>query len=126
VFDGVMQEEARHILFFSNWAAFRTGRLPLVQKPWFVLKRGLGVALQALGRVRTALDMRDAGAGDDFTMQVPDALAGGDDVTLTTLARTCMAENARRLAPYDPELLRPRMVPTLVGVTLRFVAGSRD
>jgi hypothetical protein len=122
IFDGVMQEEARHILFFSNWAAYRGVQLPLVQKPWFLVRRSCGVALQALGRVRTALQLRDAETGgDDFTMQVPDEIG---DVTLTSLARTCIQENDRRLAPYDPGLLRPRMVPSLVGLVLRFVPGD--
>ncbi len=70
IFDGVMQEEARHILFFTNWAAYQRVRLPLPEKPRFVVRRALGLGLQALGRVRTALQMRDAGSGDDFTMQV--------------------------------------------------------
>ena len=75
-------------------------QLRLVQKPWFLVRRALGVALQALGRVRTALQLRDAEAGgDDFTMQVPDEIG---DVTLQSLARTCLHENDRRLAPYDP------------------------
>jgi len=122
VFDGVMQEEARHILFFTNWAAYKTGTLPLVQRPWFVVKRGLGVALQAFGRVKTALQLRDTEAGDDFTMQVPDEIGAGD-ISVKKLALTCMGENDRRLAPYDPELLRPKIVPSLVGVALRFVPG---
>ena len=122
VFDGVMQEEARHILFFSNWAAHRQVHLPVAQRPWFLVRRGLGVAWQAFGRVKTALQLREADAGDDFTMQVPDAIG---DVTLTSLARICLSENERRLAPYDPRLLRPKMVPTLVGLSLRFVPGAR-
>ncbi|HEV7735314.1 MAG TPA: ferritin-like domain-containing protein [Candidatus Binatia bacterium] len=122
VFDGVMQEEARHILFFSNWAAYRGVQLPVVQKPWFLVRRVAGVALQAIGRVKTALQLRDNDAGDDFTMQVPDEIG---DVDLKTLARTCVGENERRLAQYDPELLRPRMVPSLVGLALRFVPGAR-
>src|SRR5262249_14383294 len=80
IFDGVMQEEARHILFFANWAAHRGHRLSLVQRPWFLFRRLAGVGLQALGRVRTALQLRETDAGDDFTMQVPDAI--GADVTL--------------------------------------------
>jgi len=122
-FDGVMQEEARHILFFSNWAVHRGHRLSLVQRPWFLVRRMAGVGLQALGRVKTALQLRDNDAGDDFTMQVPDEI--GADVTIVGLARTCIAENERRLAPYDPRLLRPKIVPTLVGLALKFAPGGR-
>jgi hypothetical protein len=121
VFDGVMQEEARHILFFSNWAAHRQLHLPVAQRPWFLVRRGLGVLWQAVGRVKTALQLRDTDAGDDFTMQVPDEIG---DITLTSLASICLQENERRLAPYDARLLRPRMVPTLVGLSLRFVPGA--
>jgi hypothetical protein len=121
-FDGVMQEEARHILFFTNWVAYRRMHLPFVAKARFLVRRGLGVSLQALGRIRTALQLRDTDAGDDFTMQVPDQIG---DVTLTTLAQTCLRENARRLAPYDPRLLRPRLVPRVVGQMLRVVPGAR-
>lgn len=121
IFDGVMQEEARHILFFTNWAVHRGVRLPWSQKPRFLLRRALGVALQAVGRVRTALDLRGADAGDDFTMQVPNEIG---DVNLRTLAMTCLRENARRLAPYDPRLLRPRLVPGLVGTALRLAPGA--
>jgi hypothetical protein len=118
IFDGVMQEEARHILFFANWAAHRGVRLPVVEKPWFLVRRIGGVALQAFGRVRTALALRDASDGaENFTMEVPSELG---EVTLRSLARTCVQENDRRLALYDGDLLRPRMVPTLVGLALRF------
>jgi hypothetical protein len=120
-FDGVMQEEARHILFFTNWVAYRRLRLPFHKKAGFLVRRGLGVSLQALGRVRTALQLRDADAGDDFTMQVPNDIG---DVTLRTMAQTCLKENARRLAGYDPRLLRPTLVPRLVGRLLRLVPTS--
>ncbi len=125
IFDGVMQEEARHILFFSNWAAYHGVRLPVVEKPWFLVRRMGGVVLQALGRVRTALQLRDTPDGspspDNFTMQVPEEIG---EITLRSLARTCVNENDRRLSIYDPELLRPRMVPTLVGLALRFAPGA--
>lgn len=122
-FDGVMQEEARHILFFTNWAAFRGLGLPLHRRPAFLVRRGLGVALQALGRVKTALQLRGADEGDDFTMQVPESIG---EVTLPRLARICLGENDRRLARYDARLLRPRLVPQLVRLALRAVpsAGS--
>jgi len=123
LFDGVMEEEARHILFFSNWAAHRGHELSLVRRPWFLFRRIAGVAFQAMGRIKTALQLRDVDAPDDFTMQVPDEI--GADVTLVGLARTCMQENERRLAHYDPRLLRPKIVPSLVGLALKFAPGGR-
>jgi hypothetical protein len=63
------------------------------------------------------MEMRDGTVNDDnFTMQVPAELG---DVTLTKLAQICLAENERRLAPYDERLLRPRFVPRLVRWALR-------
>ena len=121
IFDGVMQEEARHILFFSNWVAYRDLRLPVHQKPWFLARRAMGISLQALGRIRTALQLRGADAGDDFTMQVPESIG---EVTLQNLARICLGENQRRLDRYDARLLRPRLVPRLVRLVLR-VAPER-
>ncbi len=122
-FDGVMQEEARHILFFTNWVAYRRLHLPFHRKARFLVRRGLGISLQALGRVKTALQLRSAEEGDDFTMQVPESIG---EVTLRTLAETCIRENDRRLSTYDPRLLRPRLVPRLVRQALRLAPGKRD
>src|SRR4029453_4643812 len=94
------EEEARHILFFSNWAAHRGHQLPLVQRPWFLVRRMAGVALQAIGRVKTALQLRDTDAPDDFTMQVPDEI--GADVTLVGLAQTCGRKNEGRTGASVP------------------------
>jgi hypothetical protein len=122
-FDGVMQEEARHILFFTNWVAYRRLHLPFHRKASFLVRRGLGISLQALGRVKTALQLRGADDGADFTMQVPESIG---EVTLTTLAETCLRENERRLASYDPSLLRPRLVPRLVRQALRLAPRGKN
>jgi hypothetical protein len=123
IFDGVMQEEARHVMFFANWVAYRGYRLPLHLKPWFLVRRGLGMSLQAIGRIKTALQLRDADAGDDFTMRVPESIG---EVTLPRLAAVCLGENARRLARYDPRLLRPRVVPRLVRLAVGRAASGRN
>src|SRR2546428_1486949 len=122
-FDGVMQEEPRHILFFTNWVAYRRLQLPFHRKARFLVRRGLGISLQALGRVKTALQLRDAEEGDDFTMQVPDSIG---EVTLRTLAETCLRENERRLARYHPPLLRPRLVPRPRRPALRMGPPGND
>ncbi len=123
IFDGVLQEEARHILFFANWAAHRSRRLPAVRKPRFVVRRALGMALQVLGRMQTALQLHGSDQGDNFTMEAPHAI--GVDVSLRGLAATCLRENERRLACYDERLLRPVMVPRLVRAAVRFMPGGR-
>jgi hypothetical protein len=120
-FDGVMQEEARHVLFFANWIAYRRLQLPFHQKAWFLVRRGLGMSLQALGRMKTALQLRDADEGDDFTMRVPESIG---EVTLPRLATICLDENRRRLAGYDERLLRPRFVPRLVRLAVRAAPGG--
>jgi hypothetical protein len=119
IFDGVMQEEARHILFFANWVAYRGLHMPAHLRPWFLIRRGLGMSMQVLGRAKTALQLRGAGEGDDFTMSVPESIG---EVTLRRLAEVCLGENERRLARYDPRLLRPRLVPRLVRIA---VGGQR-
>jgi hypothetical protein len=123
VFDGVMQEEARHILFFTNWVAHRRRHLPPMSRPLFMARRAAGLSLQALGRIKTALQLRGADEGDDFTMQVPESIG---EFTLRRLAETCLGENQRRLAVYDARLLRPRLVPRLVGLALRMIPGGKN
>jgi len=121
-FDGVMQEEARHILFFANWVAYRGLQLPYHLRPRFLVRRGLGMSVQALARARTALEMHQGTVNEDnFTMQVPESIG---EVTLTKLAQICLDENERRLGIYDERLIRPRFVPRLVRWALRTGAVS--
>ena len=117
LFDGVMQEEARHILFFSNWVNYRAINLRLDRRAWFALRRAMGLSSQVLGRVRTALDIKEEGGKhDDFTIQAAEAL--DIDISIRQLLETCLAENDRRLAPYDKRLPRPHLVPRLSRLSL--------
>jgi hypothetical protein len=107
LFEPILQEEARHILFFVNWVAYRRGQLPLWQHPTFFGRCVLSMIVQAWSRVQTA-----RGVGDgNFTMTGHEAI--DIDISLRDFLRLCLNENERRLGVYDPRLLRPRLVPTI-------------
>ncbi len=117
VFEKIMQEEARHILFIVNWAAYLRARRPFLLRPAFDAWRAWNVAAQAFDRVRGALQMAKGGGPEDGTAppsQDGFTLAGRSafgDFSLRSFLELCLAENERRLAPYDARLLRPRLAP---------------
>ncbi|HTV76691.1 MAG TPA: ferritin-like domain-containing protein [Steroidobacteraceae bacterium] len=137
VFEPVVQEEARHILFFVNWVKYRRSQLPWWRRPGFSLRCGWIILKQVWSRAKTARTLGGgdgppqpaaaAGAlggddGENFTLSAHQDL--GEDVTLHKLLGLCLRENAARLAPYDARLLRPRLVPTLARFMYRVLPKS--
>ena len=61
---------------------------------------------------------------NNFTLQGSKEL--GVEVSFGELARICLVENDARLAPYDPRLLRPRMVSGAIRLVLRFMKGPKS
>jgi len=113
-FEPVMQEEARHILFFVNWEAYCRARSPLWQRPTHVWRGTLGRVLQVWHRAHSALRVR----GDkNFTMTGHQAIT--TDITPRRFLELCLAENTRRLGRYDARLLRPRLVPGIARALCR-------
>lgn len=107
-FEPVMQEEARHILFFVNWEAYRQAQSPPWQRPHQIWRGALGRVLQVWRRVQSAIGARGE---KDFTMKGHQSLRL--DITPRRFLELCLAENAQRLDRYDARLLRPRLVPTI-------------
>jgi len=122
-FEPVMQEEGRHILFFVDWAAWRSRNLPWWRKLWFALRR-LGVwAFLIWERLSLARDVN--GDTQDNNLTVTGANQVGVDVRLPELLEICLAANSRRLGVYDARLLRQRLVPALVRFARRFMGGTK-
>jgi hypothetical protein len=122
-FEPVIQEEARHILFFVNWAAWHRRTMPLWRRPFFELKV-LAVWLFLIWeRIGIA---RNVGSGvQDNNFTVTGAKAVGDDINVAQLIDLCLAENARRMGLYDRRLLRPFAVPALAAFVRRFMHPTR-
>jgi hypothetical protein len=118
LFDPVMQEEARHILFFVNWMAYRRARLSVDLRSLMDIRRAYAVALQMLSRIRTAFDLGGVSEQDNFTMKGHEAIG---EFSIRVFLDTCLRENERRLGLYDARLLRPRFAPRLARTALRFM-----
>jgi hypothetical protein len=118
VFEPVIQEEARHILFFINWLRYRQRRLPLPVRPAMVMRRFLAVGKKAWNRLSLARDMNGRNNAD-MTMKGHEAM--GIKLTPRAFMEICLAENARRMGRYDERLLRPQFMPRMVRLALPFI-----
>lgn len=124
-FEPVMREEGRHILFFVNWVAWHRRTMKWWRRPWFEAKViAVWVAL-VLERIDIARGMGDNGRAQQNNFTLNGSKELGVEVSFAELGRICLAENDRRLAPYDMRLIRPRMVPAAIRLALRFTKGPK-
>lgn len=124
-FEPVMREEGRHILFFVNWVAWWRRNMPWWRRPWFEAKVLLVWIALILERLDLAKGMGAASKAQENNFTLNGSKELGVEITFQQLAHICLAENDRRLAPYDPRLVRPRFVPAMIRCMLMFVRGKR-
>src|ERR1700730_13240849 len=127
IFEPVVQEEARHILFFVNWVKYRRRQLPWWKRPAFRARCGWLLLQPIASRAKTAktmggADNSAASSADNFTLSAHKDL--GSDLTLHALLGRCLAENERRMAPELARQLRPRLVPTIARLLYRLLPSS--
>jgi hypothetical protein len=119
-FEPVMQEEARHILFFINWAAWHRRTIPWWRRPWFELKV-LGVWLVLLlERLGLARDVGSGNQDHNFTATGARSVGTGEG-GVAQLLELCLAEQQRRMSAYDRRLLRPRAVAACARLARRLM-----
>jgi hypothetical protein len=120
IFDTLLHEENRHIVFFVNWMAWeqvRRGRGLRPLRSLVALRYYLGAVARLLHTVRQG---RAANGGRDFSATEAGIFVGG--FSFPALIEICCAEHRRRMQAFDPDLLQPCFFPRLAAVTL---AGLR-
>ncbi len=120
-FEPVIQEEARHIMFFVNYVAYRRAELGLLQRSWFDLKCLAAIGEQFASRIGMALETRRRRKGVKSNFLTAGATTVAHGFTKRTFFDLCLKENDRRMAGYDKRLLRPMMMPRLIRFALRFM-----
>jgi hypothetical protein len=120
-FEPVIQEEGRHILFFVNWIAWYRRAMPWWRRPWFALKVLAVWVYLIRERIGIAKGIDSDGAAQDSNFTVNGTGAVGAALRPAEMIELCLAENERRMAGYDPRLLRPVVVPFLARLARWFV-----
>lgn len=123
LFEPVMQEEARHILFFVNWAAYRKMRAPAMLRPAHTFENGLAASLQVVNRLKMAVAAGDEDGVDENFMMNTHAAFG--NISAREFVQICLSESERRMSRYDARLLRPRIAPTAARLILRFLKEEK-
>jgi hypothetical protein len=116
IFETLIHEETRHIVFFINWMAWQQvadGR----GAAWLRGATAARYYSRAMGRLlATVWRGRGANGGKDFSATQASVFLDG--FTFRGLVEECRAEHARRMEGFDPELLQPHFLPKLAGVAL--------
>lgn len=114
IFDPLLDEEARHIVFFVNWISY----LQVQQGRGAGLLRGLHAgwyysrALSKLG----GMVLNAGGGSQGFT--ATGAKTFVDDLTAEQFFNACLQENARRMSQFDDRLLQPQLLSRLSAIAL--------
>jgi hypothetical protein len=120
IFEMLIHEETRHIVFFINWMAWQ-----LVARgrgaPWLRGATAARYYFRALGRLLgTVWRGRNANNGRDFSATQASVFLDG--FSFRGFVEECHAEHLRRMKDFDSELLQPRLLPKMAGIAL---AGLR-
>ncbi len=117
----VMEEEARHIVFFVNWIAWdrdRAGcRGPAIQAVPTLLEYFRAITRRAKsGSEMAAGGSSSSSSTTDGKINLFDDVLKG--LTPTKFLRACIDENERYMRAFDARLLRPRFIPALARAAL--------
>ena len=120
-FEPVIQEEARHILFFANWTAWYRRQMPWWRRPFYTLKVLRVWVFLIWERIGIAKGLDANGEMQDANFAITGHEQIGLDLKLSELVDMCLSEDKRRMDGYDSRLLRPTFVPRMARMARFFI-----
>jgi hypothetical protein len=112
IFDRFLDEEIQHVVFFVNWLAHHQAASGRDAWPFRAATAAWGYG-RAIGRLTGS--RQGTSAAGYVPAGTEEILAG---LTAARFITACVRENRRRMARIDPELLRPRLLPSLAAAAL--------
>ena len=119
LFDPLLDEEARHIVFFVNWMAYQQVNQGQTIK-LFRDAKALWHYSRALKRLMTAFGGAQ-GTGAGFTASSANSVVMG--LKPAQFVATCLRENDDRMSKFDQQLIRPQLMPILSRLALNLFQG---
>jgi hypothetical protein len=120
LFARLLNEEARHIVFFVNWIAYERVRRGHGMLPIQAILAGYGYVRALVGLAKTATRSR---SGSGFL--AADAGNTFSGLTLGSFLEACVTENGLQMASMDRDLLQPRILPRMAAFALGALAMWR-
>jgi hypothetical protein len=117
IFETLMYEETRHIVFFVNWMAYTEARQGWLARAILPLT-SLHYYLRAMGRM-IGLAQRGKKLNDGKNFAATQVSMFLDGFNFRRFLEDCYSENSRRMSAFEPELLRPSFMPQLADAALR-------
>ncbi len=115
LFDPILDEEARHIVFFVNWIAYlqtKRGR----GAGWL---RNINSGLNYARSLKRQISTFGSSTSEGFTAK--GASTFDMDLTLEDFLATCVDENRKRMSKFHPALLQPMLLPRLSMFALQVI-----
>lgn len=122
IFNTLVDEEARHMVFFVNWIAHKqaiAGRS--VWRPYTSLRQYTGAALRRLDSIQGMGKQSQKSAANKKGFTASGAKAIKVNLSLESFLEMCISENEQRMSVYPAELLRPDFLPAIAGVALNTI-----
>jgi hypothetical protein len=116
IFETLMYEETRHIVFFVNWMAYNQARKGFLARALLPVTSFV-YYMRALGRmIGTAKRGKEMNDGKEFSATQASLFL--NDFTFRRFLEDCYSENRRRMDAFEPDLLRPSFLPQLAETAL--------
>lgn len=122
IFNTLVDEEARHMVFFVNWIAHKqVEEGQAILRPYTSLRQYTGAALRRLDSMQSMTKSSKKKTEHKKGFTAAGAKAVKVDLSLESFLEMCISENERRMQAYPSELLRPDFLPAIANLAFNTI-----